>query len=131
MSEAIEEINKRSTKIMGEDLLEYLSYLRSVDPSFHRGLELILSGKSAEEAIESTMTPEDANIALSSNCGEVSESSIMERIEESKLKEQGDDFISDVVNKFNEAESAINTTLESIVFPDSRPNLEDSKLDDM
>lgn len=122
MNQAIKEINKLSLdQISSNDLTEFALYLASVDPSFSEGLKLVLNGKSADDALELTMTPEDAKMALSTNCGEISESSIIEKIEDSQLRRLGDELINDVINKFEEKDDSI--SLESIVLPDSKPNL--------
>lgn len=122
MNQAIKEINKLSLdQISSNDLTEFALYLASVDPSFSEGLNLVLNGKSADDALELTMAPEDAKLALSTNCGEISESSIIEKIEDSQLRRLGDELINDVINKFEEKDDSI--SLESIVLPDSKPNL--------
>ena len=123
MNQAIEEIKLINQKNSNDQLIEMALYLASVDPSFSNGLNLVLNGKSADDALEATMTPEDAGLVLSTNCGEVSESSILEKIEDSQLRRLGDELIKDVTNKFGEN---ILTPLESIVLPDSKPILETS-----
>ena len=123
MNQAIEEIKLINQKNSNDQLIEMALYLASVDPSFSNGLNLVLNGNSADDALEATMTPEDAGLVLSTNCGEVSESSILEKIEDSQLRRLGDELIKDVTNKFGEN---ILTPLESIVLPDSKPILETS-----
>ena len=100
MNQTIKDINKISI----EEFNEITLYLASIDPLFSKGLNLVLSGKSAEDAIESTMTSEDSILVLSTNYGEISESSILEKIEDSQLKKNGEKFIIDVTNKIKEKE---------------------------
>lgn len=118
METIVRELNNVS--ITSSDFNEMTKYLASVDPSFAKGLNLLLSGecKTAEDVIEATMDKEDVEDIISNNCGEMDGSSILEKIDESKLRNFSDTFIADVVSKFGIKDVE---GLTSTVIPDSKP----------
>lgn len=91
--------------INGEEFLNLAAELAAADPSFAAGLEGILAGKFVEEVCEETMSKEDFDILQSSNFGMTSKELIEEKINDMQLRQGKEDFIKDVVAKFDGSEN--------------------------